>query len=410
MDPPAEASPQIARFVALDVHRAYVMVGAVDAQQTVVLTPKRVELTAFATWMAHNLTPTDAVVLEATTNAWTLYDQLEGQVGRVVVVSPTLVKLITQSTVKTDARDTLKLARLLAAGLLPAIWVPPHHVRDLRALVAYRQRLVRQRTQARNRLQSVLHRHNLVVPQGGLFTAKQRSWWETLPLSGVETFLVHQDLRLLDLLDPLIAEVDAELAKRSVAPEWQEDALFLLQLPGMGLITAMTVLAAIGAIDRFPTAKKLVGYAGLGASVHASGQVRYTGHITKEGRGELRTTMVEVAWRAVQHHPHWRHRFRDLARRLGERKAIVAIARKLLVVVWHVLMHRQTDRQAEDVAVARKLYAWAMVLHAARTEPLTAFTRRQLTRLGLGTELASFARCVHGREILLPPLEEVAVP
>jgi transposase len=152
MDPPVEASPRIARFVALDVHRAYLMVGAVDARQTVVLNPKRVDLTAFATWLARNLTPTDAVVLEATTNAWTLDDQIEGHVGRVVVVSPTRVKLITPSTVKTDARATLKLARLLAADLLPAIWVPPHHVRALRALVASRERLIRQRTQARNRL------------------------------------------------------------------------------------------------------------------------------------------------------------------------------------------------------------------------------------------------------------------
>jgi transposase len=260
----------------------------------------------------------------------------------------------------------------------------------------------------------VLHRQNVVVPPGGWFTAKQRSWWETLTLSGVETFLVRQDLRLLDALDPLIVEVEAELAKRSVAPEWQEDALLLLQLPGMGLITAMTALAAIGdgvpPGPRFPTAKKLVGYAGLGASVHASGQVRYTGHITKEGRGDLRATMVEVAWRAVQHHPRWRRRFQDLARRLGERKAIVAVARKLLVVVWHVLTYRQSDRQAEDIDVARKLYAWAMALHEARTEPLAAFTRRQLSRLGLGAELTSFARCVRGREIHLPPLEEVAVP
>jgi len=234
-------------------------------------------------------------------------------------------------------------------------------------------------------------------------------WWDTLSLPVAETLLVRQDMRLLDALTPLIAEVEAELARRSAAPEWQEDAPFLLQLPGMGLMAAMTILAAIGAIGRFLTAKKLVGDAGRGASVHASGKVQCTGHITKEGRKELRATMVEIAWRAVQHHPRWRRRFRDLARRLGERKAIVAVARKLLVVVWHVLTHRQADRQAEDIAVARKLFAWAMALHEARTEPLAVFTRRQLSRLGLGAELVSFARCANGKEIHLPPLEELAV-
>src|SRR5262249_13564377 len=109
----------------------------------------------------------------------------------------------------------------------------------------------------------------------------------------------------VEALTPLIAEVEAELARRSAAPEWQEDAPFLLQLPGLGLMAAMTILAAIGALGRLPTAQKLAGYAGLGASVHASGKVQCTGDITKEGRGELRATMVEIAWRSVQHHPRW---------------------------------------------------------------------------------------------------------
>ena len=81
------------------------------------------------------------------------------------------MKLITRSTVKTNARDTLKVARLMAAGLLPAIGVPPYDVCEWRATVASRQRLIRKRTQAHNRLQSVLHRHNLAHPAGGLFAA-----------------------------------------------------------------------------------------------------------------------------------------------------------------------------------------------------------------------------------------------
>ena len=409
MDPPGASSCSLQRFVGFDVHRAYVMVAAVDAHQQVVLAPKRVALPDLAAWIARHLTPTDAVALEATGNAWTIYDLLEPQVGQVAVVSPTLVKLITQSAVKTDARDALKLARLLAAGLLPAVWVPPRHVRELRALVAYRQRLIRQRTQARNRLQSVLQRHNIVPPAGGLFAAKQRPWWETLALGAADRLLVRQDFRLLDALEPLVAEIDDALARQSTAPEWQEEALFLLQLPGMGLTTAMTVLAAIGDIGRFATSKRLVGYAGLGASVHASGKVRYSGHSTKEGRGELRATMVEVAWRAVQHHAHWRRRFDDLASRLGAGKAIVAIARKLLVVVWHVLTHRQCDRHAEETAVARKLYTWGLALHDDRPLPLAAFTRVQLARLGLGAELEAFARSANGKVIRLPALQEVEV-
>lgn len=141
------------RFVALDVHKAYVVIGAVDGTQTVVLPPRRVSLPQFAEWVGQHLLPTDQVVLETTINAWVFYDQLVPLVSRVVVANPAQVKLIAASLVKTDKRDTLALARLLAANLIPAVWVPPAEVRELRALVTHRQRLLKQRTMAKNRLQ-----------------------------------------------------------------------------------------------------------------------------------------------------------------------------------------------------------------------------------------------------------------
>lgn len=115
------------------------------------------------------MTSSDAVVLEATSNAWLLYDQLEPVVGSVTVAHPLAVKLIAAARVKTDSRDTIKLAHLLAANLVPAVWVPPVQVRELRALVSHRKRLVNQRTPVRNRLHAVLHRHNLTLPPGKPF-------------------------------------------------------------------------------------------------------------------------------------------------------------------------------------------------------------------------------------------------
>ena len=92
---------------------------------------------------------------------------------------------------------------------------------------------------------------------------------------------------------------------------------FLVQLPGLGMLSVMRILAAIGDITRFPSAKKLVGYAGLGASVHDSGDTHRGGHITKEGRRDLRYVMVEAAWVAVEHHPHWKTQFEHLTKRMG---------------------------------------------------------------------------------------------
>jgi len=383
----------VERFVGLDVHKHYVMVAAIDATQQVVLTPRKLSLERFVAWAPEHLQPTDQVVLEATTNAWTLYDQLAPLVQEVKIAHPLLVKLISAARVKTDTRDTLHLARLLAAGLIPQVWVPPAPVRELRVLVAHRQRLVRQRTQAANRLHSVLHAHQIAPPAGRLGSAGQQAWWDQLALSPVERLRVQQDLTLLQTAERLIFSVDAELTRLSTQDPWKELAPFLMQLPGFAVVTSMTVLAAIGDITRFPSAKKLVGYSGLGASVHASGQTHHTGPITKQGRRELRTVLVEAAWSAVDHHPYWHAEFARLVPSLGKGKASVAIARKLLVVVWHVLTRQVADRHADRPMVLRKLQRWGASHGLATQQGLSsgAFARQLVDRLGVGALAAPAA-------------------
>lgn len=377
------------RFVALDVHRKYVVVGAVDARQHVVLTPRRFGFEAFEEWAPTHLTSSDAVVLEASSNAWLLYDQLKPFVADVVVAHPQAVKLIAAARVKTDSRDTIKLASLLAANLIPAVWVPPTEVRELRALVAHRKRLVQQRTQAGNRLHGVLHRHNLILPAGKPFAAHQRDWWLRLDLPPSEKLRVQQDLSLLQSLEELVKEVEAELGRLSTCELWVKQVPFLVQLPGLGVLSVMSVLAAIGEITRFPSAKHLVGYAGLGESRHDSGETHRGGHITKEGRSDLRGVMVEAAWVAVEHHPHWKAQFERLGTRIGKQKAIVAIARKLLVTIWHVLTEQEADINAHVEAVARKLMNW--IAHTGTTSgkkrDRLLLLYEQLDRLGLSEEV-----------------------
>jgi transposase len=395
-------SDSLRRFVALDLHKSYVVVGAVDGQQQVVLNPRRVQLSRFESWAKKHLNPTDAVVLEVGSNAWFIHDLLERLVDMVTVVHPYHVKLIAASMVKTDKIDTLILARLLAANILPAIWVPPVHVRELRSLISHRRRLVKQRSAAKNRLHSVLHRHTIVPAAGGLFSETNREWWDSLAIPSSEKLRARQDLSIIDLLNSLIVEVEGELAQLSKSKDWSDQAPFLIQMPGIGMLSAMTILGAIGDITRFPSSKKLVGYSGLGARVHFSGRTRRTGGITKQGRRELRAVMVESAWVAVRRHPHWRTKFARLEKRIGKQKAIVAIARKMLVVVWHVLTQQAVDRQANLEAVARSLMHWgaghrlATGLGMSRAE----FVRRELDRLGMGHSLAAFSYC--GRTYRLP--------
>src|SRR5258708_4410879 len=276
------------RAVALDVHKHYVMVAAITGAQEVVLAPRKMSLERFAQWAPEHLTQSDQVVLEATANAWTLYDQLSPLVHAVKIAHPLLVKLISAARVKTDTRDTLHLARLLAAGLIPEVWVPPPPVRALRMLVAHRQRLVRPRPQAANRLHSVLHAHQIAPPPGRLGSSESQTWWDQFELPVLERLRVQQDRTILQTVERLIAEVDAEVTRLSTQDPWQELAPFVMQLPGFAVVTSMTVLAAIGDSTPFPSAKKLVGYSGFGHSAPSPSPTYHPRPLPKQGRSQRR--------------------------------------------------------------------------------------------------------------------------
>jgi transposase len=371
------------RFLGIDLHKHYLVVGGVDRNQEVVLSPRRVNLGSWLKWAEANLKHSDAVVLEATTNAWEIYDQVLPLVGRAVVANPVQIKWIGSGGVKTDRVDVLRLAWLLAAGLVPEVWVPPMEVRELRSLLSHRSRVVKMRTMIRNRLCSMIHRHNLNPPEGEIFSRESRGWWLDLEISSTEKLRVRQDLATMGHLEPLIAEIDTELKRLSTCAPWAEQVPYLLQLPGFGLITTMTLLAAIGDISRFESARKLVGYAGLGAGVHQSGETHYTGRITKQGRREVRWVLVEAAWVAALRDTYWNREFGRLSRRMSEKKAIVAIARKLLVAAWHVLTERSADRQADPELVASKLMIWSKRLGEELRGGLTTrqFAQYHLMRL-----------------------------
>ena len=368
------------------------MVGGVNARQEVVLAPRRIELATWPRWSQAHLEKTDALVVESTSNAWDFYDQVAPLVGRAVVANPRLVKLIARARVKTDKGDTLALAKLLAAHLIPEVWVPPLEVREARGLLAHRRRLVKTHTMAANRLQSVLQRHNLPGPTGEPFSATNRAWWAALKLSPIETLRVRQDLATLDHLDQQIAELEVEINRLSTSTPWAEQVPYVMQLSGFSVLLTMTILTAIGDIKRFPHAKPLVGYAGLGASVHSSGETHKTGHITKTGRREWRWALVEAAWSAVRYHPYWKAEFERLARRMPDNQAIVAIARKLLVAIWHVLTEQVADKHADEKMVATKLMRWSWELTDEQRGGLSTrqFVRLQLVRLKLGENLTHF--------------------
>jgi len=390
------------RYVGLDVHKHYLIAIGVDDELNVVLPVRRVEFSYLEAWMKKTLTKQDEVVLEMTTNTWQLYDELCQHAGSVLVVHPPHVALITRSLVMNDKIAASILARLLAKGLLVGVWVPPQEIRELRGLVAQRKKMTELATQAKNRLHAVLQRHHLLPPQGNPFHESQQGWWLALPLGTLEKVNVLSDLETLRFAQTQQLRLTSMLEE--IANQ-QEQVTRLLQLPGFGVVTAVTVWAAIGNIQRFADAQHLVGYAGLGTKVHDSGMTSHTGRITKAGRRDLRVVLTEAAQVAANSHPHWKAELARLQPRLGRNKAIVAIARKLLVAVWYILAQHKTDRFAQPEAVAQKLLKFAYQVgkeNRPQGQSAAQFVRHHLDVLPLGSDLTSITWGTK-KPIRLPP-------
>jgi transposase len=403
------------RYFAIDTHREYHLVGAQNEDQEWVVNPRRVSIEKFSEWAKKNFREGDIVVLETTTNVWDTYDIVAPLASRVLVANAAAVGEIAGARVKTDTKDIERLLKLLFGGIVPEVWVPPAHVRELRAFISYRNRLVKMATMIRNRLQSLLHKHSLMLPEEGILN---QGWWDAqTSISTLEKMQIRQELALLAEIEKNKAAVDEELGKQSTGEMWGKQALQLMQLPGVGVIVAMTVLSAIGDITRFESAKQLVGYAGIGAGVHDSGKMHKEKRITKKGRKELRWIMVEAAWRAVRMSPYWKEQYEKHLRRMRKpNQAIVVIARKLLVAVWHVLTKEETDIHAseEDLAYKMLLLSWSLKDNVRMGLTYKQFAKYALMKLGIENDITRFVRKdvprrLAAKEEVLARMEELGI-
>src|SRR5213596_3162670 len=332
------------RCIALDVHRDFCEVAIAEAGQgrragRVETMPATLEL------FAQSLAVDDQVVLEATGNALAIARIIEPHVNRVVLANPKAVKGTTQSA-KADKLDACTLAKLLAAGFLPEVWTPDERTRVLRRRISRRAQLVRQRTREKNQVHAILIR-NLKgrSPAADLFGVAGRRWLAAQQLPVDEREMVEACLRGIDFLDAEVAAIDRALAELVLG---SAEMRRLLTLPGVNFVTACALLAAIGDVRRFPTARHLVSYLGLDPRVRQSGsEPARHGRISKQGPGETRHVLVEAAWHASRTPGPLRAFHQRIAARRGGNIATVAVARKLAVIAWHMLSRGQ------DYAFAR---------------------------------------------------------
>jgi transposase len=334
------------RFFGLDVHLDFCEVavaedGKVSQLGRIASTPEAIRE------FAASLGGEDQVVLEASSGAMTIARLLrEGEVGRVVVCNAADTRAISHARVKSDRFDAAMLARLLAAGMLKEVWVADEGTLALRRRVARRAALVRARTRAKNEVHAVLARCLLGRPPvSDVFGRKGRVWLGEQLLPEEEAETIAGCLRQVDFLSGQVGELDKRIAQQALQiPGF----LRLLTIPGVDVGTAAAVLAAIGDVSRFRSPAKLVAYLGLDPKVRQSGSepARY-GHISKRGDPQARSVLVEAAWVAIRSPGPLRAFGQRVRARRGAQIAAVAVARKLVVICWHLLSKDQ------DYAFAR---------------------------------------------------------
>ncbi len=310
------------RSIGMDVHRSFAQIAVVEGgicrdEGRIGVTPE-----ALGEWAA-TLGPGDEVVLEATTNSDAIAMLLTPLVARVVV------------------------------DFLPAVWLPDDRIRMLRRLVHRRTHLVRQRTRLKNQVHAILAR-NLVptCPHSDLFGGVGCRWLAQQVVPVDEQRSVTALLRQLEFHGTELDEVERDIAIEAI-----DDPVVarLMTVPGIDVAVAVSVLAAVGDFSRFDDPNRLVSYLGLNPRVRQSGdRAASHGRITKAGRSQARGMLVEAAFAASRSPGPLRAFYKRIKNRRGFQVAIVATARKMTVLCWHLVTKDQDYAFARPGLSARK--------------------------------------------------------
>jgi len=282
------------------------------------------------------------VVIESMTGARFVHDQLEAHGLEVRIADARRAKFAVEllglaRAAKTDRLDARRLAELGRLELVPEIWLADPGTRQARELARFRLHLVRQRTMLKNRIDQTLITHGVARVESDLFGRAGRARLERLRLPEPWQDHVRVSLTLIDHLEEEINTLERSL--RRLGGEHPYLPL-LISTPGIGWVLGFTIASEIGTIERFPTARKLVGYTGLCPRVDQSGESDRRGPLAKNGPKWLRWALVEAAQNASRH-PAYRERYQRTKKRLGRQRgprvAHLELARTLAEAIWHML-------------------------------------------------------------------------
>lgn len=246
---------------------------------------------------------------------------------------------------KEDTRDSRKIARSLKNGDLTSIYVPSLKTLDDRSLIRTRSMLVKDLARNKNRIKSFLYFHGIEIPQHLCQTQWSKRFIDWLDSMELPEKSSRNSLDVIILtsknLRASILHVTRQINELSKTEYYNEQIAFLKSIPGVGLLTAMTLLTELETINRFKQFDNLCSFIGLVPSTHSSGEKDLVGNITKRGHTMLRSAIIESAWVAVRHDPALIKSYHEYCRRMDPNKAIVRIARKLLSRIRYVLKNKQ---------------------------------------------------------------------
>jgi transposase len=289
------------------------------------------------------------VVVEATASYEWFVELLEPWADRVLLAHPRKLRVIAESTRKTDKLDAQVLAEFLALDMIPQAHRPTPRVRQHRALVRQRQFIQRRITAAKCKVRHILARYNADVKN--LFSEEGQAHLGAQKLLESDRFVVDQLLVDLAHYDQQLRAADRRLldfAKTATVAEREARAV-LESVPCVGAVTIDVILAELGDVRRFRNHKQVAAYAGLAPKVRESADHRKGGGITKEGSGLLRWVLIQTAWRMVTKTRRWGLAYEKLQRRTGGKRAIVAIARRLLGLMFGLLRRGQRYSLATEI-------------------------------------------------------------
>jgi len=333
-------------YVGIDLHKKTIAICVIDQHLRIVsrqtflcAEPERIR--AFFAKLGRF-----QAVVEATASYEWLWQLLEPLAQRLILAHPKKLRIIAESTRKSDRLDAQVLAEFAARGMIPEAYRPTPRQRQHRTLVRHRCYLRRQASASRVKIRRIVSDYN--ADRADLFTAEGLEYLTQLKLAAADRFVVDQLLttwtRQLEQIRQIERRLREFASEAGIAETEAREAL--ASIPGVGVLTVDIILSEIGDIHRFRSANEVVAYAGLAPGRRESaGKAKELG-ITKDGSRLLRWAMVEAAWRLVRHTSRWRNVYDQLQKRRGKKKAIVAIARRLVTIVVAVWRKGEKYRPA----------------------------------------------------------------